>query len=165
MKKSQLFFFILLVICNFSCQFVIKYVKKTVFLWVLGQAISPTLRDYLTTRYDLRARMNSKKIADHAAVLWGMCANLCDSPAGKKLNFWTTETPRPCIWQVLWPYSGPELTFCINRWNVHFLLPQTIILKIYWHLLLFYVYSRHSLKIIVVIATYGIVFLSNSNIW
>ena len=67
-KKIATFFFILLVICNFSYHFLIKYVKKNVFLLVLGQTSSATLRDYLTTRYDLRARMNSKIFDDRGAV-------------------------------------------------------------------------------------------------
>ena len=62
-KKIAIFFLHFVSNCTFSCLFFIKYVKKIVFLWVLGETSSPTLRDYLTTRYDFRARLNSKIIA------------------------------------------------------------------------------------------------------
>ena len=92
-KKSQLFFFILLVICNFSCHFFIKYVKKNVFLWVLWQTSSPTLRDYLTTRYDLPAWMNSKIFDAREAVSRGWVPTSVIALQGENWNSGPLKPP------------------------------------------------------------------------
>ena len=92
-KKIATFFFILLVICNFPCHFFKKYAKKNVFLWVLGQTSSPTLRDYLTTRYDLRARMNSKIFDDRGSVCRGWVPTSVIAPQGENWNYGQLKPP------------------------------------------------------------------------